>query len=55
MCTIIVQLISLQILMSATATMVDVFRSVLTLMVALCAHVTLDMSWILMEQHVMVS
>ena len=41
--------------MSVAPTKVDVVMSVPTMLVALCVHVTLDMSWILMELHVMVS
>ena len=41
--------------LSVASTMVDVVMTVSILLVVLCAHVTLDMSWILMEQHVMVS
>ena len=44
----------LQTSLSVALIMVDVSMSVLTLLVALRVHVTLDMSWILMEQHVMV-
>ena len=41
--------------MSAPLTLVDVTKSVLTPLVASCAHVTLDMSWILMQELVLVS
>ena len=44
-----------QISMSVAPTKVDVVMSVPTMLVALCVHVTLDMSWILMEHHAMVS
>ena len=38
----------LQMSMSVAPTRVDAFMSVPTLLEALCAHVILDMSWILM-------
>ena len=41
--------------MSAAPTKVDVVMSVPILLVALCVHVTLDMSWILMKQPALVS
>ena len=46
---------SIQMSMSVTLTLVDATRSVPTLLVAFCAHVILDMSWILMRELVLVS
>ena len=46
---------SIQMSMSVALTLVDATRSVPTLLAAFCAHVILDMSWILMQELVLVS